>query len=136
MEFYANAWETELSAIDLFNAGRYRHSISLACLAVGLYLKSKLHLVSHRVDLEKSHDVIGLYDALCSHYQPKVNMRSMINICRKYFNESRYPYDGDTSVYTQAFAKEFIDFVVDIRQFIDNECMATIDDLAAKYSDR
>ena len=133
MDFYTNAQETEKSAIDLFSAGQYRHSVFLACLAVELYLKSRLRLVPHRVELEKSHDVIGLYDALLNRFRPKLDMWPMVNLCRKYFNESRYPYSGNTDVYTQAFASDFVGFIADIRDFIDNVCVASAEDLENMY---
>ena len=120
MDFYANALETEKSANDLFDSGQYRHSVYLSCLSVELFLKSKLHLVPHRMELEKSHDVIGLYDALLQCHRPKSDMKPMINLCRKYFNESRYPYYGRTDVYTKAFAQRFIDFIKLIKHFVDN----------------
>ena len=135
MDCYTNAWGYEQAAVDLLSTGRYQQSIFLCCLAVELYLKSKLHLVPHDDDLETSHDVIRIYNALTSRYQPKTNHKLMIVRCRKYFNESRYPSAVDVSVYTKDFASEFIDFVAAIRDFIDNECVATIDDLKGKYSD-
>ena len=136
MNFYANAQETEQSAINLYVTGQYRHSVFLACLATELYLKSKLYLVPHRVELEKSHDVIGLYDALRKRFYPKTDMRASINLCRKYYNESRYPYNGNLDIYTKDFAKDFIDIVAEIKDFIDNECIATIEDLQNKYSNK
>ncbi|MCL2362485.1 MAG: HEPN domain-containing protein [Defluviitaleaceae bacterium] len=133
MDFYTNAQETEQSAISLLETGQYRHSIFLACLAIELYLKSKLYLVPHRPELEKSHDIIGLYDALCNRYQPKSDLRPNINICRKYFNEARYPYGGSANIYTKDFAMEFVNIIADVKDYIDNECMATVEDLQKMY---
>jgi HEPN domain-containing protein len=101
----------------------------MSCLSVELYLKSKLYLVSHEDGLERSHDVVNLYKALLTRYQPKTGFDRMIARCRKYFNESRYPYTSDVSIYTKEFAEEFIKFASDIRNFIDNDCLATMDDL-------
>ena len=136
MDLYANAQETEQAANDLLAAGRYRHSVTLACLAVELYLKSRLYLVPHRVELERSHDVIGLYDALVQRYRPTTDMRPKVNLCRKYFNESRYPYNGNSDIYTHALAKDFIDFASEIKHFVDNTCVGTIEDLERKYPTR
>jgi hypothetical protein len=62
-----------------------------------------------------------------------MDMTSMIARCRKYFNEARYPSSRDVSVYTKEFALEFINFIAIVKEFIDNECMATMDDLKNKY---
>jgi HEPN domain-containing protein len=135
VDFYTNAQETEGAAIALLDAGIYRQSVYMSCLAVELYLKSKLHLVPHDDELERSHDIVNLHKALLTRYQPKINMSNMITRCRKYFNESRYPYASDVSIYTKEFALEFVDFVVAVKDFIDNECIATIGDLKNKYPD-
>jgi len=134
VNFYNNAQETEQAAEALFDAGLYRQSVYMACLAVELYLKSKLQLVEHNEDLEFSHDVINLYRALLTRFKPKTNMDSMITRSRKYMTESRYPYSSDVSIFTKEFATEFLDFVYAIRDFIDNDCLATMDDLKDKYS--
>ena len=134
MDYYINAQETERAAIALFDVGIYRQSVYMSCLAVELFLKSKLHMVSHEDGLERSHDIVNLYKALRTRYQPKTNFDKMITRCRKYFNESRYPYSNDISVYTKDFAGEFINFVADIKDFIDNDCMATLEDLKERYS--
>jgi len=134
VNFYDNAKETEQAANVLFDAGIYRQSVYMACLAVELYLKSKLHLVEHNEDLEFSHDVINLYRALLTRYQPQVNMDSMITKCRKYMTESRYPYSRDVNVFTEEFACEFLNFVTAVKDFVDNDCLATMDDLLDKYT--
>jgi HEPN domain-containing protein len=134
VDYYTNAQETEMAAAALFEAKIYRQSIYMSCLALELYLKSKLHLVSHDDELLLSHDLVNLHKALLSRFKPKASHDVMIARCRKYFNESRYPYNKDTSIYTEAFAKEFIDFVAHIKDFVDNECVATIEDLKNKYT--
>ena len=133
MDYYTNAQDTEQAATVLLDGGSYRQSVYMSFLAIELYLKSKLHLVKYREGLELSHDIVNLYRALLTHYQPKSDMNTMVVTCRKYFNESRYPYANDTSVYTKKFAKEFIGYVMLIKDYIDNECIATMDDLKDKY---
>jgi len=133
VDFYENAHRNEQAAIGLFGLGHYQQCISLACLAVELYLKSKLHLVPHKPHLEYSHDVIEMYELITKRFKPKTNLRAEINRSRKYFNESRYPYDNDLSVYTADFAQEFLDLVAKIRTYIDEDCLATLDDLRNKY---
>ena len=136
MNYYDNAVDVHESADGLLGLNKFRMSIYCSCLAVELYLKSKLHLVSHEDELEVSHNIIAIYDALTARFKPKNDLKPMIVRCRKYFNESRYPYVGDIGIYTKEFAEEFIDFTNQVKDFIDNDCMATMDDLLNKYSNR
>ncbi len=69
MDFYQNAVETENAARVLFDAGMYRQSIYMYCLAIELYLKSRLPLVKYDDDLEVSHNLVALYRALKSKVQ-------------------------------------------------------------------
>ena len=133
MDYYANAHGNERAAITLLKNGHYQQCVSLSCLAVELYLKSKLHLVQHSEELMFSHDVVNIYKRLITRFQPKTDILPFVTVSRKYFNESRYPYAGDTSIYTQEFANEFIEIVAAVREFIDNECVATMDDLRSKH---
>ncbi len=57
-----------------------------------------------------------------------------MTLSRKYFNESRYPYAGDIRVYTRGFADEFIKITDDVKYYVDNECIATEDDLTKKFA--
>jgi HEPN domain-containing protein len=103
-------------------------------LAVELYLKSRLLLVIHDDDLEVSHNIVGLYNALKARFKPSKNLTEYMARSRKYFNEARYPYVGDTSIYTREFADEFIDIVEAVKSYIDNECVATEEDLKKKFT--
>ena len=134
MDLYQNAQETEQAAIALLNTGFYRQAIYFACLATELYLKSKLHLVEHDIDLEASHNTEKLYKALLVRFKPTDDLLPMATHFRKYFNESRYPYSFDASAYTESFTKEFLDYLTAIKAYIDNDCIATIEDLATKHS--
>ena len=133
MDYYINAQETERAAIALLEAGIYRQSVFMSCLAVELFLKSKLQIVSHDDALERSHDIVNMYKALRTRFEPKRSFDKVITKCRKYFNESRYPYSSDVSIYTKDFAMEFISYVADIRDFIDNDCLATLEDLKKRF---
>jgi len=135
VDFYDNAWETEQAAIDLLGTGRYRQSVFLSCLATELYLKSKLHLVDHGDDeLETSHNVIKMLRVLSKRFPPKKRLKSMVEFSRKYYNEARYPYGGDVSAYNKDFAQQFLEFTAAIREYVENDCLATVEDLADKYS--
>ncbi|MDR1665184.1 MAG: HEPN domain-containing protein [Clostridiales bacterium] len=133
MDYYSNAVETEQAARVLYDAEMYRQAIYLFCLAIELYLKSRLYLVKHNEDLALSHDIIGLYHALNSRFASPGNLEKLIAKSRKYFNEARYPYTGDTGIYTRGFADGFINAVTEVKQYVDTQCVATEDDLQTMF---
>ena len=102
-------------------------------MAIELFLKSKLYLVDGWEKYEFSHDVVNMYRHLKKRFLPKEELTSLITLCRKYFNEARYPH-GDISIYTEVFAQEFLGCVNCVKDYIDNVCVATIDDLQSKYN--
>ena len=134
MDLYDNAWDNEQTAIDLLEIKRYRQSVFFSCLATELYLKSKLHLVVHDEYLETSHDVINMLDALAKRFPPQKSLKDKVRFCRKYYNEARYPYGGDVSAYTKDFAEQFLEFTTAVRDYVENDCLATMDDLSDKFS--
>ena len=97
-----------------------------------LYLKSVLHLVEHNMDLEISHDVINIYKCLNKRFKSETDLLPYLVRCRKYFNEARYPA-SDSSAYTKEFCEEFLTYVGAIKDYVDNECKATLDDLGNKF---
>ena len=132
MNFYDNAMEVQLAAESLCENGHYRMSVCNSCLAIELFLKSRLPLVEGWEEYEFSHDVINIYRHLSKKFRSKTDLTKMITLGRKYFNESRYPH-GDTAVYTRDFAQEFLEYVSSVRSYIDNECIADIDDLQDRF---
>ena len=132
MNYYDNALEVHDAAEILFKNSKYRISIYNSCLAVELYMKSKLSLVNGGERFEFSHDVVNIYRLLCKRYEPKNDLLHAVSLSRKYFNESRYPH-GDVEIYTEEFAQEFLGYVDDVKNYIDNDCEATIDDLKNKF---
>ena len=133
MNFYDNAAEVHLAAESLCENGHYRMSVYNACLAIELYLKSRLNLVDGWEKYEFSHDVINIYRHLNKRFPAATDLTRGIALSRKYFNESRYPH-GDTVVYTNEFAHNFLDYVTAVKHYIDNECIANINDLKDKFS--
>ena len=134
MEYYDNAVDVHETAEILYNNGKYRMSIYNVCLAAELYLKSRLSLVEYDSRLESSHDVIGIYRCLTKRFPSSNDLTQAINMCRKYFNETRYPYDG-TGIFTSEFALEFLNFLMEIKNYVDNDCIATLDDLKKKFDE-
>jgi hypothetical protein len=81
---------------------------------------------------EFSHDTINIYRHLTKRFPSKVDLIKMITLGRKYFNESRYPH-GDTSIYNTELAREFLKYTTIVRSYVDNECIANINDLQDKF---
>ena len=133
MNFYDNAVDVHETAEILYENGKYRMSVYNSCLAMELYLKSKLILTDDGVSFELSHDVINIFRCINKKFPSSKELFKTVNYCRKYFNESRYPAFG-TEVYTNEFASEFLGYVEDIKNYIDNECIITDDDLKKKFN--
>ena len=132
MNFYDNAVEVHQAAKVLCENGQYRMSVSNACLAMELYLKSKLHLTEKGEEYVYSHDTINMYIQLANRFKPDEEIFQIVKLGRKYFNESRYPH-GDTAIYTKEFAQEFLGYVEDIKDYIDGVCVGNISDLQNKF---
>jgi len=132
VNFYDNAVEVHLAAKSLCENGHYRVSVCNSCLAIELFLKSKLHLVEGWEIYEFSHDVVNIYRHLLKKFTSKIDLTKMITMSRKYFNESRYPH-SNTTIYTNEFAGEFLEYVTIIKSYVDDECIATINDLQDKF---
>jgi len=126
--------EEEKQVIDvLYAAGQYRHAVYHSCIAIELFLKSKLVQINPNSAFLESHDIINIFKAVQEQYKSSIDLQPVVRFCRKYFNEARYPMSG-TALYTMEFASQFLQYVMDIKQYIDNECMATIADLASKFT--
>jgi HEPN domain-containing protein len=104
VNFYDNATEVQLAAESLCETGHYRMSVYNSCLAVELFLKSRINLVDGWQKYEFSHDVINIYRHLLKRFPSETYLTKAITLNRKYFNESRYPH-GDVSIYTREFAQ-------------------------------
>ena len=135
MNSYDNAAEVHQAAKILYDNNQYRMSVSNSCLAIELYLKSKLHLTEKGEDYAYSHDTINMYIQLTNRFKPVEDLLQTVKLGKKYFNESRYPH-GDRSVYSKEFAQEFLDYVENIKSYIDDVCVGNIDDLRSKFRRR
>ena len=131
MNYYELA-EDEIKAMKvLFDSGQYRHVIQHSCLCLEYLLKSKLVQIQPTSELLYGHDIINIFKAVQAKYSSSKDLTSVVKFCRKYFNESRYPSSG-TFIYTKEFANQFRQYVDDTKHYIDNECLATFEDLANK----
>jgi len=135
VDYYNSAVSWYESAKFLESGGYYQQSVSQSCLAVELFLKSRLSIVDPNSELDKSHDSINIFKELNKKYPTDKDLLPGIRYCRKYFTEARYPYDG-TDIYTKEFALEFIGYVEQVKDYIDNDCQLTLDDLQRKFSNR
>ena len=132
MDYYKLADE-EIQAIEtLFNAGQYRHAITHSCMCIEYLLKTKLIQIDPTSQLLYGHDIINIYKEVEAKFKPSKDLIPSIRFCRKYLNESRYPESG-TEIYSKDFAEQFTQYIKDIKHYIDNECIATMDDLVDRY---
>ena len=132
MNYYELA-EEEIKAVNtLYSAGMYRHTVYHCCIAMELLLKTKMVQIDPASVLIEGHDIINIFKAVQEKYPSTKDLRTVVRFCRKYFNESRYPSDG-AAVYTKEFAEQFVQYAEDVKFYIDNECTATMDDLANRY---
>ena len=132
MNFYDNAVEVHTAAQVLYDNEQYRMSVANSCLAMELYLKSKLHLTEKGENYAYSHDTINMYIQLANRFTPDVDLLPLVKLGKKYFNESRYPH-GDSTFFSKAFAQEFLGYVQDIKSYIDDACIGTMEDLQRKF---
>lgn len=83
--------------------------------------------------METSHDVINIFKCLTKRFEPTDDLLSAIVQCRKYFNEARYPA-SDSEAYTKEFCEDFLGHIDLIKNYVDNQCHATTDDLLKRFS--
>ena len=132
MDYYKLA-EEEIKSIEVLQtAGQYRHVITHCCMCIEYLLKTKLVQINPASDVLYGHDIINIFKEVQERYTSSKNLISIVRFCRKYLNDSRYPASG-TAAYTKKFAEDFIRYVTEIKNYIDNECIATEDDLLDKY---
>jgi len=131
--YYNDALEWQGTAIDLEACGRYRGSVYMACLAVECFLKSKVEIIDPNNVRLNEHDSIYFYRLLKSKYPTGENLMTDIRLCRKYHSDARYSNVHNTEVYNKDFANRFIKIVENVREYIDNDCASSVDDLVKKF---
>jgi HEPN domain-containing protein len=131
--YYDDAAEWLGTAIDMKDCGRYRASIYMSCLAVGCLLKAKVEAIDPGNAKLGEHDSIYLYRVLKEKFESKTDLSKDIVLCRKYHNEARYTNTVKPDVYDEDFVSRFIEIVKRVKTFVDEECVATLDDLINKH---
>lgn len=132
MDYYNNAMGWYESAKFAITGGFYQQSVSQSCLAVELFLKSKLFVIDPNSELDKTHDSLNIFNMLVKKYPTNKNLLPGIRYCRKYFNEARYPY-GEVGIYTEEFAQQFIGYVEAVKDYIDSDCQSSLEDLQRRF---
>ena len=132
MDYYKIAEEPLRAASSLKNDGMYRMSVSMATLAIDLLLKSILYRLDNTNDLLMGHDHIGMLRTIEKRY-PKPELRSVVKLSRKYFNDSRYSNYDNFPMFTESLAADFVNYAEQVRVYVDTDCQATIEDLKQKF---
>ena len=135
MDYYLLS-EEPLKAAD-FNKknGLYRMSVHMATLAIDLMLKSVLYRLEPDNILLVGHDHIGILRVLEKEY-PKEELKPIVKMSRKYFNDSRYSRTSNLVAFTEQLAAEFLGYARQVKDYVDTDCQATIDDLQKKFGNK
>ena len=133
MGYYEDALEWHGTANDMITCGRFRASVYMSCLAVECYLKFRVEMIQPNNPRLREHDSIYLYRLLKERYPSKKDLTTGIRLCRKYHSDARYSNTPKSEIYDQEFATRFIQIADDVKAYVDNECVATLDDLVKKY---
>ena len=133
MNYYKLGEDKQKVAQLTKTAGFYADSVYASCLAIEFFLKSVMNRVSEAEEFEFTHDVINLYYAIEKKYPSSKDLSEAVKYCRKYNNESRYPYGG-ADIFTEDFAEQFLEYAEDVKRYVDEECQATFEDLKNKFN--
>jgi HEPN domain-containing protein len=133
MGYYDDALEWHGTAIDMISCGRYRASVYMSCLSVECFLKSAVAVFDSNNPRMNEHDTIYFYRLLKEKHPHKADLSSDIRLCRKYHTDARYSNSVKPELYTKDFANRFLDIVTTVKEYVDNECAATEDDLLQKF---
>jgi len=132
MDYYQIAEEPLNASQALKRDGMYRMSVCMATLAIDLLLKSVLYRVNSSSELLVGHNHIGIFREIESHY-PKPELRTVVKLSRKYFNDSRYSNKDNVHIFTESLAEDFIEYAQQVKDYVDANCQATLDDLQKKF---
>ena len=102
-------------------------------MAIEYLLKTKLVQIDSTSEYLYGHDIINIFKVVQEKFESSRDLYSVVRYCRKYYNESRYPTTG-TEAFTKEFAEQFMKYVEDTKYYIDNECPATLEDLANRFN--
>ena len=135
MDYYRNAEEPLSAAISLKRAGMYRMSVSMSTLAIDQLLKSVLSRLNSSSQLLIGHNHIGIFREIEAGY-PKPELRSAVKLSRKYFNDSRYSSSETFPTFTESLAEDFIQYAIQVKEYVDIDCQATLAELRERFGKR
>ena len=121
------------AAISNKEQGLYRMSVSMSTLAIDLLLKSVLYRMEPTHDLMMGHNHVGIVTFIEKMYPKKDGIRYVAKLSRKYFKDSRYSRSENLAVFTEELADSFISYSKHIKEYVDNDCQATLADLQNKF---
>jgi len=104
----------------------------MATLAIDLLLKSVLYRLDSTSGLLMGHDHIGMLRTIEKRY-PKPELRTVVKLSRKYFNDSRYSNNDNFPTFTEDLAADFIEYAQQVKDYVDNDCAATLEDLLKRF---
>jgi len=105
----------------------------MATLAIDLLLKSVLYRINNTSELLVGHNHIGMLREIESRY-PKPELRTVVKLSRKYFNDSRYSNNDNFSIFTENLAADFIEYAQQVKNYVDTDCQATFEDLLNRFN--
>ena len=108
-------------------------SVSMSTLAIDLLLKSVLYRIAPTHDLLMGHNHAGIVTLIESRYPKKDDIRHAAKLSRKYFNDSRYSRAENLAVFTNELATDFINYARQIKDYVDHDCIASLEDLQNKF---
>jgi len=136
MDYYRLSEEPLQAALSNKQHDLYRMSVSMATLAIDLMLKSVLHRLEPTHDLIMGHNHVGIVTLIENVYPKKDDVRRAAKLSRKYFKDSRYSRSDNLAVFTEELADDFICYARLIKDYVDNDCQATLEDLLKMYNKR
>jgi len=134
MDYYKLSEEPLQAALSNKEQGLFRMSVSMSTLAIDLLLKSVLYRMEPTHDLMMGHNHAGIVTFIESVYPKKDDVRHTAKLSRKYFKDSRYSRSENLAVFTEELADSFISYTKLIKDYVDNDCQATLEDLKKKFN--
>jgi len=132
MDYYKISEEPLNASKSLKRDGMYRMSICMATLAIDLLLKSVLFRINSTSELLVGHNHIGILREIEGRY-PKPELRTVVKLSRKYFNDSRYSNNDSFPTFTEDLAADFIAYAQQVKDYVDIDCQATLEDLLKRF---
>lgn len=116
--------------------GDYKYCVALCCEAADRLLKEKLESINPESDLLTEHEFLEMYKYLQIKYPSTIDITRNLRILRKYFNDSRYSgrYSQlDPSIYTKDFAEDMYNNLMQLKNYIDNDCSDGLQGLSDRF---